>query len=121
MIKSLLIKNFTIIEEMFIEFHPGLTVITGETGSGKSIILEAIAVASGKKASKVMVKSGAKNSVIDLGFSKDSYRRIISNSGRSKSYINDAPVSMTKLFKEFEKLTRESWDDKASNLFCEGL
>ena len=102
MIKSLFIKNFTIIEEMFIEFHPGLTVITGETGSGKSIILEAIAVASGKKASKVMVKSGAKNSVIDLGFSKDSYRRIISNSGRSKSYINDAPVSTTKLFKEFE-------------------
>ena len=102
MIKSLLIKNFAIIEEIYIDFHPGLTVITGETGSGKSIILEAIAVASGKKTNKVMVKSGAKHSVIDLEFNKDSHRRIISNTGRSKSYINDIPISMTNLLKEFE-------------------
>ncbi len=54
MIKSLLIKNFTIIDEIYIDFYPGLTVITGETGSGKSIILEAIAVASGKKTNKVV-------------------------------------------------------------------
>ena len=49
-----------------------------------------------------MVKSGSKHSVIDLEFNKDSHRRIISNTGRSKSYINDIPISMTNLLKEFE-------------------
>ena len=102
MIKNLLIKNFAIIEEISIGFHPGLTVITGETGSGKSIIIEAISVASGKKTDRMMVKSGTKNSVIDLEFSNDSYRRIISKSGRSKSYINDAPILTSDIIKEFE-------------------
>lgn len=46
--KNLLIKHFAIIDEMTIGFHPGLTVITGETGSGKSIIIEALSVATGK-------------------------------------------------------------------------
>ena len=102
MIDNVTIKNFAIINEMIIDFHPGLTVITGETGSGKSVILEAIAVASGKKTNKVMVKSGAKHSVIDLEFNNDSHRRIISETGRSKSYINNIPISITNLLKEFE-------------------
>ena len=102
MIKNLLIKNFAIIDDLSIGFYPGLTVITGETGSGKSIIIEAMSVVSGKKANRLMVKSGGNNSVIDLEFSDNSYRRIISKSGRSKSYINDVPTPMNEITKEFE-------------------
>ena len=103
MIKSLFIKNFAIIDELSIDFYPGLTVITGETGSGKSIIIEAMSVASGKKADKVMVKSSAKSSVIDLEFEQDSYRRIINVNGRSRSFINDTPLSITEIVKDFEQ------------------
>ena len=102
MIKNLLIKHFAIIDEMTIGFHPGLTVITGETGSGKSIIIEALSVAAGKKSERMMVKSGCENSVIDLDFNDNSYRRIISKSGRSKSYVNELPISISDLKKEFE-------------------
>ena len=63
MIKNLLIKNFAIIDELLIEFDSGLTVITGETGSGKSIIIEALSVAAGKKTDKMMIKSGSQNCV----------------------------------------------------------
>ena len=103
MIKKLFIKNFAIIDDLSIEFYPGLTVITGETGSGKSIIIEAMSVATGKKANKMMVKSNAKNSVIDLDFRHDSYRRIINVSGRSRSFLNDAPVSNNDIIKDFEQ------------------
>ena len=92
MIKNLLIKNFAIIEEISIGFDPGLTVITGETGSGKSIIIEALSVSAGKKTDRMMIKSGTENSIIDLDFIGESYRRIISKSGRSKSYINEIPM-----------------------------
>ena len=102
MIKNLLIKNFAIIEEISIGFDPGLTVITGETGSGKSIIIEALSVAAGKKTDRMMIKSGTENSIIDLDFIDDCYRRIISKSGRSKSYINEIPISINDLTKEFE-------------------
>jgi len=102
MIKNLLINNFAIIDEISIGFYPGLTVITGETGSGKSIIIEAMSVVSGKKTDRMMIKSGAKNSVVDLEFSEDSYRRIINENGRSKSYINDIPISVSDIIKEFE-------------------
>jgi DNA repair protein RecN (Recombination protein N) len=102
MIKNLLIKNFAIIEEISIDFDPGLTVITGETGSGKSIIIEALSVSAGKKTDRMMIKSGTENSIIDLDFIGESYRRIISKSGRSKSYINEIPMSINDLTKEFE-------------------
>ena len=101
MIKNLLIKNFAIIDELLINFDSGLTVITGETGSGKSIIIEALSVAAGKKTDKMMIKSGSQNCVVDLDFNNSSYRRIINKSGRSKSYIDEAPITATALQKEF--------------------
>ena len=102
MIKNLLIKNFAIIDTIDIVLHSGFTVITGETGSGKSIIIEALSVVAGKKTDKMMVKSESENSVIEIDFNDDSYRRIISKNGRSKAYVNEVPLSVTDLKKKFE-------------------
>ena len=71
MIKKINIKDFAIIDDITIEFNPGLTVITGETGSGKSIILEAISSLIDGKFSKSSIKHGASRCVVDLEFDKD--------------------------------------------------
>ena len=76
MIERLCIKNFAIIEEVDIKFKPGLTVITGETGSGKSILLEALAVALGSKADKIMVRNGAERAVVVAKFADAEIKRI---------------------------------------------
>ena len=93
MIERLIIKNFAIITELEIPFHKGLTVITGETGSGKSIIMEALQVGTGGKGKPTHVMNGADRSVIEVATDNEEVRRIIYNSGRTKSYINDEPVS----------------------------
>ena len=60
MINRLYIKDFAIINELNLELKPGLTVITGETGSGKTILLQALSLALGSKGNKNLVKSGKK-------------------------------------------------------------
>ena len=100
MIRRLHIKDFAIIDEIDINFQSGLTVITGETGSGKSIILEALGVALGSKADKLMVRSNAPRAVIQAGFLDGDIRRLISSNGRTKAYMNDEPVSIIDLKKE---------------------
>ena len=75
MIQKLYIKNFAIIDEIDINFEPGLTVVTGETGSGKSILLEALGVALGAKADKIMVRNGAERAVVEVKFSDLEIRR----------------------------------------------
>ena len=101
MIDNVTIKNFAIINEMIIDFHPGLTVITGETGSGKSIILQAINTLVQGNTRKSILKSGATQAVIDLDFNKNSFRKIISKNGRSRSYVNETPKSLSDFNKEF--------------------
>ena len=65
MIEQLNIKDYAIIEELDLELYPGLTVITGETGSGKTILLEALAVSLGSRADRVMVRHGAERAGTD--------------------------------------------------------
>ena len=65
MIEQLNIKDYAIIEELDLELYPGLTVITGETGSGKTILLEALAVSLGSRADRVMVRHGAERAVME--------------------------------------------------------
>ena len=104
MIQRLHIKDFAIIDEININFKTGLTVITGETGSGKSVILEALGVALGAKADKLMVRSGAQRAVVQAEFIDSEIRRLISSKGRTKSYKNDMPISITDLIKTNQEL-----------------
>ena len=99
MIQRLYIKDFAIIDEIDINFKPGLTVITGETGSGKSILLQALGVSLGAKADKIMVRNGSRKAVIETEFKDREIRRLISDQGRTKAYQNDEPITLANLIK----------------------
>ena len=96
MIKRIFIKNFAIINELELSIKNGLTVITGETGAGKSIILKALDIALGNKAEKTDVRSGQSQAVVEAETDLDGgliYRRLVSKTGRMRSFINDEPIS----------------------------
>ncbi len=114
MLKQLYIKNFTLIDELNIKFNPGFSVITGETGAGKSIILGAIGLLLGNRADSKAVKSGQSHCIIEAHFDlintdlkefflrndidvdlKDTIiRRELTDSGKSRAFINDTPVQL---------------------------
>ena len=73
MLKHLYIKNFTLIDELDIELYPGFSVITGETGAGKSIILGAIGLLLGQRADSKAIKQGAEKCVIEAQFDLSRY------------------------------------------------
>ena len=124
MLKHLYIKNFTLIDELDIELHQGFSVITGETGAGKSIILGAIGLLLGQRADSKAIKSGADKCVIEAHFDLSNYameaffdeneiefdaadtiiRRELTASGKSRSFINDTPVSLSMLKELGEQL-----------------
>ena len=94
MIKKLFIKDFAIIKELEISLKNGLTVITGETGAGKSILLKALGFALGAKSDKTYVRSGQNQSVVEVEVQTDKdniYRRLLSKGGRTRSFVNDEP------------------------------
>ncbi|MDO4710454.1 MAG: DNA repair protein RecN [Peptostreptococcaceae bacterium] len=117
MLLELYIRNFALIDEMRIEYEAGLNIITGETGSGKSIMIDALSLALGKKGSRSVVRNGAKKAVIeahfniydeeitgfleDLGIEGDEDRltitREISSDGRSVSRVNGRIVNQSDL------------------------
>ena len=92
MINQLSIKNYAIIDEMDLPFHSGLTVVTGETGSGKSILLQALSVALGGKTSKIMVRSHQSRAVVEASSEQGDFRRLITTNGHQKAFINDEPI-----------------------------
>ena len=92
MINRLYTRDFAILKELELEFMPGFTIITGETGAGKSILLQALSLALGAKGNKNMVKSGKIRAMVEAYVDGKSYRRILSDKGRMKSYIEDEPV-----------------------------
>lgn len=105
MINHLSIKDFAIIENIDVDLHPGLNIITGETGAGKSIIIEAISMALGARADTTMVRSGHDKSLIQLSADTKSsddivITREISSSGKSLSKINGKLLSLTELTEE---------------------
>lgn len=124
MLKQLYIKNFTLIDELNIQMHPGFSVITGETGAGKSIILGAIGLLLGNRADSKSIKAGRDRCVIEAHFDLSKYdmqqfftdndidedlsdtiiRRELTAAGKSRAFINDTPVSLTKMRELGEQL-----------------
>ena len=123
MLKQLFIKNFTLIDELDIKLYPGFSVITGETGAGKSIILGAIGLLLGQRADSKSIKAGAEKCVIEAHFDLSRYqlesffteneiepdaedtiiRREITPT-KSRAFINDTPVSLAMLKELGEQL-----------------
>ncbi len=113
MLKELRIKNLAIIDDLKVVFEEGLNVLTGETGAGKSIIVDSLNLAFGSRAQSDFVRSGEKEAVIqayfevrdiqnlpDIGIDVSDgliIRRVISVAGKSRAYINDTQVSIQSL------------------------
>ena len=114
MLSSLHIRNYILIDSLDVEFPEGLIIVTGQTGTGKSIILGALNLLSGAKADASMISPGADSCVVEAEFEglddpvlgemlaggdveEDEgrllVRRVVSKSGRSRCFVNDCPVN----------------------------
>lgn len=117
MLKHLYIKDFTLIDQLNIEFYPGFSVITGETGAGKSIVLGALGLLLGNRADAKQIRNGEKKCVIEAHFDLSAnhleqffrdndidydpqdciLRREINSTGKSRAFVNDTPVGLSVL------------------------
>lgn len=122
MLKNLIIRNYALIQHLDLEFGPGLTIITGETGAGKSIMLGALGLVMGGRADTRVISDGNSKSVVEAlftdvdpelktlldekgvewtvgpdGVSEMTIRREITSTGRSKVFVNDTPVTLQTL------------------------
>lgn len=124
MLQSIYIQNYALIDKLDIDFIPGFSVITGETGAGKSIILGAIGLLLGQRADVKAIKKGASKCVVEAKFRIATYglqdffaendieydpeeciiRREVSANGKSRAFINDTPASLTQMKVLGEKL-----------------
>lgn len=120
MLLQLTIQNYATVDSLEIEFKPGMSVITGETGAGKSVIVGALGLTLGDRADRTIIRSGARKAEISAEFSTANIlaarnwlsehdleaedasgscllRRVVSEDGRSRGYINGSPVTMGNL------------------------
>ena len=118
MLKRLRIQNFAIIDEVAIEFGSGLNIISGETGSGKSILMDALALILGGRASSDLIRSGAEEASVEALFEIDGdsdvhaalesqgmqsedgdliIRRIVHRSGKNRIFVNGNMANMAAL------------------------
>ena len=113
MLRVLKIKNYAIIRETEIRFHAGLSIITGETGAGKSILMGALGLILGERADSKVILEGSEKCIVEASFEIESYqlldffkqyeldyeptciiRRELTTSGKSRAFINDTPVNL---------------------------
>lgn len=118
MLKELRIKNYAIIDELNLDFKPGLNILTGETGAGKSIIIESLGLILGERASDESIRSGEDSAVVEAVFDISQIKKIreilaksgieteddeiiikrqISRSGKNRSYINGNAINLSSL------------------------
>lgn len=114
MLESLIIQNYALIDDLSLKFFPGLSIITGETGAGKSIMLDALSLLLGERAETKAITDKTRKSIIEAVFSNPDpqlenfffenglewnpteliVRREITPSGRSRAFVNDTPVTL---------------------------
>ena len=123
MLKSLHISNYALITELSIDFKEGMTVLTGETGAGKSIIIGALSLVMGQRADGRIIKEGELKTVVEIGFDVKNHnlhsffeeneldysdttfiRREVLSNGKSRAFINDTPAQLTLLKELSSKL-----------------
>ena len=123
MLKTLHISNYALITTLTIDFEAGMSVLTGETGAGKSIIIGALSLIQGQRADTRMVKEGTEKSIVEAEFDVKNYslksffenndldyndacliRREIATNGKSRAFINDTPVPLNLLRELSDKL-----------------
>ena len=116
MIKTLSVENYALIDKAFVKWNEGFSVITGETGSGKSILLGALGLIQGNRADVKVLKDSERKCVVEAEFDISSYsmssffeeneldeddlcivRREITPNGKSRAFVNDTPVALTVL------------------------
>ena len=123
MIKKLEIQNYALIEHLNVDFTSGFSILTGETGAGKSIIMGALSLILGQRADAKAIQDGKSKCVIEAIFDIHDYgleaffsendvdyfpeliiRREVLDSGKSRAFINDTPVNLTLLKEIASKL-----------------
>jgi len=117
MLRSLSIRNYALIEELTVDFSNGLMILTGETGAGKSIIIDALSLILGERASTEVVRTGAEKAIVEGVFQVAGNRKLrdvlerndldatdeliarreVTTRGQSRSFLNDSPVTTTLL------------------------
>ena len=124
MLSLLRVKDFAIIDKLQVEFENGFNVITGETGAGKSIIINALSTLMSAKASSEMVRSSALQAEVMGHFFKGEeefiLKRVINASGRSRGFLNDDPVTLARLENLGERLINIYGQNEFQDLLDKG-
>lgn len=123
MLTSIFVQNFALIDRLSLDFNKGFTVVTGETGSGKSILLGALNLILGERADYSVIRDKNQKTIVEANFNVENYelnvffkeneldfqnetivRREITSQGKSRAFINDTPVSLSVLREFSEKM-----------------